>query len=52
LEAMRKYRSQLRPAPDARSLEAISSLAKWRGSIVGMTAAECFAAVRECWPAC
>jgi LmbE family N-acetylglucosaminyl deacetylase len=49
LEAMRKYRSQLRPAPDARSLEAISSLAKWRGSIVGMHAAECFMTIRECW---
>lgn len=48
-EAMRKYRSQLRQEPDARSLEAISSLAKWRGSMVGMTAAECFVVIRECW---
>ncbi len=51
LEAMRSYRSQLRQGPDARSLEAISSLAKWRGSMVGMTAAECFVTVRECWTA-
>ncbi len=51
LEAMRKYASQLREEPDARSLDAISSLAKWRGSIVGMLAAECFVVVRECWPA-
>jgi LmbE family N-acetylglucosaminyl deacetylase len=49
LEAMRRYKSQLRQEPDARSLEAISSLAKWRGSIVGMPAAECFVVVRECW---
>jgi LmbE family N-acetylglucosaminyl deacetylase len=49
LEAMRRYKSQLRQEPDARSLEAISSLAKWRGSIVGMHAAECFVVVRECW---
>lgn len=49
LEAMRRYRSQLRQEPDARSLEAISSLAKWRGSMVGMLAAECFVVVRECW---
>lgn len=49
LEAMRSYSSQLRQEPDARSLEAISSLAKWRGSTVGMVAAECFVAVRECW---
>lgn len=51
LEAMRKYKSQLHQEPDARSLEAISSLAKWRGSIVGMPAAECFVVVRECWMA-
>lgn len=51
LEAMRRYGSQLQEEPDARSLEAISSLAKWRGSIVGMPAAECFVVVRECWVA-
>lgn len=51
LEVMRKYKSQLRQEPDARSLDAISSLAKWRGSIVGMPAAECFVVVRECWMA-
>lgn len=49
LEAMRAYASQVRPAPDARSLEAITALATWRGSIVGMRAAEVFALVRECW---
>ena len=51
LEAMRRYESQLQPPPDARSLEAISSLAKWRGSMVGMSAAECFVVVRELWRA-
>jgi len=51
LNAMRSYSSQLRQEPDARSLEAISSLAKWRGSMVGMSAAECFVIVRECWMA-
>lgn len=49
LEAMRCYNSQLQQEPDARSPEAISSLAKWRGSMVGMHAAECFITVRECW---
>ena len=49
IKAMEKYRSQLQPEPAARSLEAITSLAHWRGSIVGMHAAECFVAVRECW---
>jgi LmbE family N-acetylglucosaminyl deacetylase len=51
LEAMRCYKSQLQQEPDARSLEAISSLARWRGSMVGMHAAECFVVVRECWAA-
>ena len=48
LDAMKIYKSQLRPEPDARSLEALSSMAKWRGSVVGMAAAECFVLVREC----
>ena len=47
LEAMRIYQSQLQREPDARSLEALSSLAKWRGSTAGMYAAECFVVVRE-----
>lgn len=51
LEAMRRYKSQLQQEPDARSAEAISSLAKWRGSMVGMPAAECFVVVRESWAA-
>lgn len=51
MEAMGKYRSQLQAEPNARSAEAISSLAKWRGSMVGMHAAECFVVVRELWRA-
>ena len=49
LAAMRKYASQLRAAPDARSLEAISALATWRGSVMGMHAAEAFGVLRERW---
>ncbi|MHC4394361.1 MAG: PIG-L deacetylase family protein [Planctomycetota bacterium] len=49
LEAMNLYESQLQQAPGARSLEAISSLAKWRGSIVGVSAAESFVVIWECW---
>ena len=49
LEAMRKYASQIRPAPDARSPEAVAALATWRGSVMGMAAAEAFVALRECW---
>ncbi len=49
LEAMRCYASQVRPKPDARSLEAVSALATWRGSVVGMHAAEAFVTIRERW---
>jgi LmbE family N-acetylglucosaminyl deacetylase len=47
LQAMRLYDSQLQNEPDARSPEAVTSLAKWRGSIAGMSAAECFVVIRE-----
>ena len=47
LDAMALYTSQVRPAPDARSVEAVSSLAKWRGSVVGVAAAEAFVVIRE-----
>ena len=48
LAALQKYASQVRPAPDARSLDAIRALATWRGSIVGYPAAEVFVLVRDC----
>ncbi len=47
LAAMRAYASQVRPAPDARALEAVRALAVWRGSVVGLAAAEAFMLVRE-----
>jgi LmbE family N-acetylglucosaminyl deacetylase len=47
LAAMQRYASQVRPAPDARSLEAVRALAVWRGSVVGVAAAECFMLVRS-----
>lgn len=47
LEAMRMYASQVRAMPDARSLEAIRALAVFRGSTVGMHAAEAFVVLRE-----
>ncbi|MCL2624926.1 MAG: PIG-L family deacetylase [Planctomycetaceae bacterium] len=46
VEAMSCYKSQLRAFPDARSLETLEALAKWRGSQVGMRAAEGFLLVR------
>lgn len=46
LEAMKCYASQLRPFPHPRSLEAIESLAKVRGSTVCMERAEAFILLR------
>jgi N-acetylglucosamine malate deacetylase 1 len=46
LRALACYESQLRPAPDARSLDAVRALAVWRGSQQGMAAAEAFVAIR------
>jgi LmbE family N-acetylglucosaminyl deacetylase len=49
LEAMRQYQSQLRDAPDARSLQGVEALARFRGSVLALNAAECFMVVRQCW---
>ena len=46
LLALREYQSQMRPFPDARSLEALESLARWRGSQQNMDAAEAFVLIR------
>lgn len=46
IEAMRCYQSQLHDFPHPRSLETIESLAKYRGSTVGVKAAEAFMVVR------
>ena len=46
LEAVSCYRSQLRPAPDSRSVQAVRALALWRGSQMNMAAAEGFVLVR------
>jgi N-acetylglucosamine malate deacetylase 1 len=51
LAAMRVYASQLEEGIPARSLKAIEALARFRGSIVGLEAAEAFQHVREIWPA-
>lgn len=47
LEAMRCYASQLEEDIPARSLQAIEALARFRGSVVGMGAAEGFQVIRE-----
>jgi LmbE family N-acetylglucosaminyl deacetylase len=46
LRALACYESQIRPAPDARSVDAIRALAVWRGSQQSMHAAEAFVAIR------
>jgi N-acetylglucosamine malate deacetylase 1 len=46
LRALACYESQIRPAPDARSIEAVRALAVWRGSQIGLKAAEAFVTVR------
>jgi LmbE family N-acetylglucosaminyl deacetylase len=47
IEAVNCYKSQLGSFPNPRSIEAIESLAKYRGSTMGASAAEAFMLIRE-----
>ena len=47
LRAMSFYQSQLHPFPDLRSLETVEALARFRGSMVNVRAAEAFMLIRE-----
>lgn len=47
IEAMSIFRSQLGIFPEARSIEALESLAKFRGATVNCRAAEAFSLIRE-----
>ena len=47
LSAMLIFKSQVSQFPDARSVGALEALAKYRGSTVGMEAAEAFSLIRE-----
>jgi LmbE family N-acetylglucosaminyl deacetylase len=47
LEALRFYKSQLKPFPNERSLEAVHALARFRGATVGFEAAEAFVMLRD-----
>lgn len=47
IDAMRRYRSEVRTFPHPRSPEAITALAQFRGSAVGLEAAEAFTLVRK-----
>jgi LmbE family N-acetylglucosaminyl deacetylase len=46
LEALGAYAEEMRPWPHARSVEAVKALAHYRGSVVGMEAAEAFVVER------
>lgn len=47
LKALSYYKLQIGDFPDARSLEAIEALAKYRGSLMNIRAAEAFMLIRE-----
>ncbi|MCD4723633.1 MAG: PIG-L family deacetylase [Bacteroidales bacterium] len=47
LKAMECFKSQIRPFPNPRSLEAIEALAKFRGATVGFDRAEAFMQIRN-----
>lgn len=46
-DALQCYASEMRAWPHARSIEAVTHLAKWRGASVGMDAAEAFVVGRH-----
>ena len=47
LNALKAYKSEMKSWPHSRSIKAIESLARWRGSSVGLKAAESFIIIRE-----
>lgn len=49
LDAMSIFKSQLGVFPDFRSLEAIQAMAIYRGTSMGLSAAEAFMIIREIW---
>lgn len=49
LSALRGYVSQMYPFPQARSIEAVEHLARWRGSQQGCFAAEGFVLIKDVW---
>ncbi len=46
-EALEVYASEMRHWPHARSIEAVEHLVRWRGSMVGVEAAEAFCLLRQ-----
>lgn len=46
-KALECYKSQMHPFPETRSMQALDALALWRGSLIGVAAAEAFVTVRS-----
>jgi LmbE family N-acetylglucosaminyl deacetylase len=46
LSALREYKTEMRESPHVRSIESLESLAKFRGNLVGLPAAEAFEIMR------
>lgn len=46
VEALRAYKTEINEFPNSRSIEACENLARWRGSNVGVRAAEAFILIR------
>lgn len=51
MKALETYGDEMRPAPHARSLDAVRALARLRGGTAGFAEGECFSVVRESWRA-
>ena len=49
MEALGAYEEEMRAFPHARSIEALQHMARWRGSQVGVAAAEAFVVERQIW---
>lgn len=49
LQALEAYESEMRPWPHPRSLTAVEHLVRWRGTTVGVEAAEGFVLGRKLW---
>jgi LmbE family N-acetylglucosaminyl deacetylase len=49
IDAFARYRSEVRPTPHPRALDALADRARYWGSVSGLAAAEPFAVLRERW---
>ena len=47
LDALKAYKSEMKPWPHSRSIKAVAHLARWRGASVGFEAAEAFSLSRD-----